>query len=90
MFTAKDMYNKLYAIRKCEGIDKWLESDLVFKFMQYGNPAIVYENEITKKGWKRKDFESALADRGFWYSYFPYTDRNADAWYEITFPPQDL
>lgn len=90
MFTAKDIYNKLCAIRKCEGIDAWIESDLALKFIQYGNKALVYANEVTNKGWKRKDFELALSERGFSCTYFPYTDRNADAWYEITFPPQEL
>lgn len=87
MFTAKDMHNKLKMLDHCEGLDQWIETALYKAFVQYGNPAIVHNSEITKQSWNRSEFFKEMAARGFSLE-FKSSSHDAD-YYRITFPPQE-
>ena len=87
MFTAKDIANKLKMLDDCQGIDKWVETTLYNKFIQYGHPAIIDNSEITKQGWNKVGFWKEMAARGFSLEY--KSDQRDGDYYRITFPPQE-
>lgn len=87
MFTAKDMHNKLKMLDDCQGLDKWVETTLYNKFIQYGHPAIIDTSEITKQGWNNSGFTLEMRKRGFSLEY--KSDQRDGDFYTITYPPQE-
>jgi hypothetical protein len=84
MFTALDMHDKREALKKCEGIDEWLEYVLFNKFNECGNEAIVYASELSDKYWKDEAFKKELYMRGF--DVEPVLNKGDIYYYVISYP----
>lgn len=65
MYTAKDMKKDLENVKLCEGLDEWLQTDLLNKMAIKGKEAVVPSRELHAKGWDFKAFVREMTRRDF-------------------------
>lgn len=89
MFTAKMVQNAVKNSEQVEGLDEWIERDLVELFNETKlKTCIISSNIIKGKGWDMVSFINEMLRRGFSVTYDQSVDWESGPHYSISIPPQ--
>lgn len=66
MFTASMLAEKLKEVNLCDGIDEWIQTDLLHAICESTTGvAVIDSSKIHSKGWSQSRFITSMQSRGF-------------------------